>query len=108
MDELFDRFIKAIHEKHKVKLTFYSNDDKGFVTRICAPMDHAPSRRERSGEFKLHFWDYTSLQGPHPLSLSRNAIQTMEVLAEHFEPDVVTWDVRTSPWNIKRDWGSKS
>lgn len=40
-----DTFIKAIHEKRKLKVTFFSKEDNHSLTRTCVPLDFAPSRR---------------------------------------------------------------
>jgi hypothetical protein len=33
----------------------------------------------------------------------------MDILDEYFEPaEFVTWNTRTSPWFITRDWGAYS
>ena len=42
-----DRFIQAIHDKKRVRVTFDSKEDRAQVTRKCAPMDFGPSRRAR-------------------------------------------------------------
>lgn len=39
------RFVSALHEKKKIRLTFYSKEDADVVVRTCAPMDYGPSRR---------------------------------------------------------------
>jgi hypothetical protein len=101
------KFIAAIHSKHKVRLTFYSKEDKGPITRTCAPMDYGPSRRaiaDKSDRF--HFWDYDSDTGNHTLSLLPDQINLIEVLGDTFDPaDFVTWSPN---WFVVRDWGEFS
>ena len=104
-----EAFIGAVHNKNKIKLTFYSKDDGGILARVCAPMDYGPSRRAYDKSNRYHLWDYESDERQHVLSLSPRQIIAMDVLDELFEPaEFVTWDLKKSPWFIKRDWGNYS
>ena len=38
-----DEFIQAIQTLQKVRVTFFSKEDGGFLSRVCAPMDYGPS-----------------------------------------------------------------
>jgi hypothetical protein len=99
-------FTNAIHDKKKVRLTFFSEKNGSYQTRICAPMDYAPSRASSDLTMKYHFWDFESKSSQHPLSLTADKIRSMDVLQETFEPSSF---VRWSPnWSIKRDWGQYS
>ena len=101
-----DRFIAAIHARKKIKVVFYSKEDGTFLTRLCAPMDYGPSRRARDGRDRFHAWDYESDTGQHTLPLLPEQIKEITVLEEKFEPaEFITWDVKRSPWFVKRDWG---
>ena len=103
------RFVTAIHEKRKIRLTFYSKEDAGVIVRTCAPMDYGPSRRAREKNDRYHLWNYESDTGQHILSVPPEQVQEMTVLDEHFEPgEFVTWSTAASPWFIKRDWGPYS
>ena len=100
-----EEFINAIHKKQKVMLTFYSEEDGCQLTRKCAPMDYGPSRRARDQTPRFHFWDYESDEGPHTLSLLGNKIMKIEVLKETFDPgEFITWNTKTPPWFVPRDW----
>lgn len=101
------KFVDAIHSKSKVRLTFFSKEDKSLLVRICAPMDYGPSRRavaDKSDRF--HFWDYESDTKNHTLSLLPSQIESIEMLGENFDPaDFVTWPPN---WFVARDWGAYS
>jgi hypothetical protein len=102
-------FICAIHNKQKIQVTFYSNDDNSAIVRKCAPMDFGPSRRAKLKNDRFHFWDYESDKQNHTLSLNPEQIIKIEILNELFNPrDFITWDTKNSPWFIERDWGSYS
>ena len=104
-----DRFVQAIREKHKVRLTFFSKEDGRPLTRVCAPMDYGPSRRAHDKNDRYHLWDYESDEGKHVLSLKPDQVQGMEPLDDQFDPaEFVTWSTATSPWFVKRDWGRYS
>lgn len=97
-------FIQAIHDKHKVRLTFFSKEDNHNLTRLCAPMDYGPSWRATDKTPRYNLWDYESDKARHTLSLLPNQIVTMEITSETFDPsEFITWDVTQSPWFTPRD-----
>lgn len=102
-------FIKAIHDKKKVQLTFFSKDDGHSLVRLCAPMDFGPSRRATDKSDRYHLWDYESDTRNHVLSLLPSQVQLITVTDESFEPsEFIAWDTDKSPWFIDRDWGQYS
>ena len=104
-----DAFIRAILEKKKVQLTFFSKEDGVPLSRKCAPMDFGPSRRAKDKSDRFHLWDYESDQRTHTLGLLPAQVQRIDVLDEEFDPaGFVTWDLKKSPWFIPRDWGEYS
>lgn len=104
-----DQFIQAIHNKQKVRLSFFSKEDGRVLTRLCAPMDFGPSRRATDKSNRYHLWDYESDTKNHVLSLLPNQISSIEVTDEHFEPnEFIIWDTQKSPWFLKRNWGQYS
>ena len=101
-----DRFIQAIHDKKKVRVTFFSEEDEKHITRLCAPMDYGPGRKMRDQRDRYWLWDYESDTGVHPLPLKEEQIQSMVVLEDQFDPaEFVKW---SPAWFIKRDWGKYS
>lgn len=100
------KFVAAIHSKSKVRLTFFSKEDRRLLVRICAPMDYGPSRRAADKNDRFHLWDYESDTKNHTLSLLPSQIESIEVLGETFDPaDFVTWSPN---WYVARDWGAYS
>jgi hypothetical protein len=101
-----DDFIAAIRAKKKVRVTFFSKEDRGTLVRKCAPTDYGPSRKAKAKNDRYHVWDYESDTTEHSLSLKRGQIQQIEILDESFEPsEFVTWNVEQFPWFVPRDWG---
>lgn len=99
-------FIAAIHGKNKVNLTFYSKEDSGILTRLCAPMDYGPSRRAHDKSDRFHLWDYESDKNNHVLSLLPDQVIDIAVLAESFDPaGFITWPTN---WFVPRHWGQYS
>lgn len=99
-------FIKAIHDKTKIRLTFYSKQDRESLVRLCAPMDYGAGSRTKDKSDRFHLWDYESATSYHPLSLLPSQIINMNFLDEAFEPsEFISW---TPNWIIKRDWGIHS
>jgi hypothetical protein len=106
---LNDKFIQAIRDKRKVRVTFYSKEDGGLLTRKCAPMDYGPSRHAKQQNDRFHLWDYESDTERHSLQLNPEQISKLEVLDEIFDPsEFITWDTTENPWFIPRDWGQYS
>jgi hypothetical protein len=96
-------FISAIHNKNKIRITYFSKKDNGYVTRLCAPMDIGPHKRFPDKGDRYHVWDYDGSNGPHPSSLEPDQIRSIEALDEDFDPsEFVTWE---TDWTIARDWG---
>jgi len=101
-----DEFISAIRNKKKVRVIFFSKEDKETITRKCAPMDYGPSRRTKGKNERFHLWDYESATKNHTLSLSPQQVEKIEILDETFDPaEFVTWK---TDWIISRDWGTFS
>ncbi|MEN4605756.1 hypothetical protein L2D04_00375 [Pantoea agglomerans] len=101
-----DKFIDAIHNRSKIQLTFYSKEDDATITRLTAPMDFGPSRRAHDKSDRFHFWDYESDEKNHVLSLLPEAIESLMVIDQDFQPqEFVSW---TPNWFIARDWGQHS
>jgi len=104
-----EKFVQAIRDKKKVKLTFYSKEDRCELVRVCAPMDYGPSRRAKNKADRYHLWDFDSDTQRHTLSLLPERVMGMVVLDEKFDPaDFIEWDTGVSPWFIPRDWGQYS
>jgi len=99
-------FIKGLHQRYKVRLSFFSQEDQATLTRICAPMDYGPSRRAKDQSDRYHFWDFDSDGKTHVLSLLAERVIGIELTVERFDPaEFITWDTVKSPWFIDRDWG---
>ena len=101
-----DDFIKAIQNKNKIRISFYSKEDRSVLVRNCAPMDYGPSRRAAIKNDRYHLWDYDSDTKNHTLSLNPEQIQKIEILDERFDPaEFITWDVQQNRWFTPRNWG---
>lgn len=99
-----EKFIQAIHEKVKVRVTFFSKEDSDLIVRKCAPMDYGPSGSTNEKKNRYHMWDYESDSGGHPLNLSVEQIKNIEILSETFDPaEFVHWGKIN--WIIPREWG---
>lgn len=95
-------FINAIHDKKKLKIVFYSEEDNALLERICAPMDYAAGTRIKDGVPRYWVWDFNSDTKNHTLPLRDGRIKSIIVLEETFDPsDFITW---LPKWAIARDW----
>lgn len=101
-----NQFIAAIHSKSKLRVTFFSKEDRCNIIRTCAPMDFGPSNKAKDKSDRFHMWDYESDKKNHTLSLLPNQVVSIEILAQHFEPgEFITWQTN---WFVQRDWGQYS
>jgi hypothetical protein len=98
-----DQYIKAIHERKKVTVRFYSKADSGVLDRVCAPMDYGPGNETPDGLNRYWLWDYASNTGTHALGILPQQIVDLQVLGAVFDPAEL--GVPPSPWSIPRDWG---
>lgn len=88
-------FVDAIRDKKRVKVIFYSQEEKRFLVRVCAPIDYGmdASVNPTAGAERLNFWDYEGKkegqnagQAAHTLSLRADQVRSMNVLDEFFDP----------------------
>lgn len=100
-----NQFLESIHNKTKVKLTFYCHSDEFDKIRLCAPLDFGPKRKAKDQRDRYHFWDYESENGYHPLSVFAEDIVNVEFLPDIFDTKFVIW---APNWFIKRNWGVHS
>lgn len=106
MHNQHDVFIDAIHTKKKLRIRFYSEEDGGYIERVCAPMDYAAGRRIHDGIPRYWVWDFESDKANHTLPLRAERIEYMRNEDEDFDPaSFVTW---ATAWVIGRDWGRYS
>jgi len=102
-------FVAALQGCQKVRLTFFSKEDRTRLVRTCAPMDYGPSRRARDRSDRYHLWDFDSDTRSHVLSLPAVQIVAIEQLPDMFDPGTfVIWNVSASPWFLVRNWGRYS
>ena len=98
-----EKFIAAIHGRNKIRLTFFSKEDDGNLTRLCSPMDFGPFKSAKTPVDRYHLWDHESDKKAHNLALLPENIITMDFLEETFDPSkFVNWNCN---WLINRDWG---
>lgn len=103
---MHETFIRAIHDKKKIIITFFSNEDGHILRRECAPFDYGPSKRYKDKSPRYHMFDYTSDSGSHVLSILPNQLKSITITDEDFDPsELVSW---TPQWHIQRDWGRVS
>jgi hypothetical protein len=77
-------FVKAIRDRKRVKLTFFSNEHGDIVDGLFGPIFYRTSRGEEdSGCYYL--WNFESLTGKNFLSLPPSQILSMELTEEPFD-----------------------
>jgi hypothetical protein len=96
-------FVFAIRAKRKVSLT-WMNQRKGCIdTVVCWPLDWKPWKRHKQyerGPRRYLFWHEA---GEHQLPPPLDAIQSIELLEESFDPGKLPcWP--DNQWVIARDW----
>jgi hypothetical protein len=97
---LKERFLQAMHDKHMVRITFYSEADKRTFIRVCAPLDYGPGKGSKDRSDRFHVWAEETVSGAHILNLKPELVSRVDVLNEEFDPgDYV--------WFMSRDWGQR-
>jgi hypothetical protein len=99
-------FIEAIKEKRKACLRFYSRADSGIIDLVCAPLDYGPGAGLQDGVNRYWFWDYTSNNGSHILTLLPEQILDLSLLGAMFDP--AGFSAPAPTWSIPRDWSIPS
>lgn len=108
-EELIYSFAGAIRSRQIIIVKFRTKTSNQILLRKCAPLDIAPSKRSKNKIFKFHLWDLESGKTNHILSLEPSQIIEWEITDEQFEPaKIVTWNVASAPWCVKRDWSTLS
>lgn len=85
-------FVDAIRDKKRVKVIFYSQEQKRFLVKVCAPIDYGmEAGTSDQGAERLNFWDYEGKpagagQAEHTLSLRADQVRGINVLDEFFDP----------------------
>jgi hypothetical protein len=97
-----EQFIKAINDKTKVCVRFYSTADSQVIDLVCAPMDYGPEAEIPDGVNRYLLWDYSNNNGTPTLSLRPEQILDMRALGEVFDSDQI--DIRPPHWSIARNW----
>lgn len=99
-------FIQALVARHRLNVVFYSKRDAVELSAICAPLDYGPSRHARDKTPRYHFWDYTTDEEAHQLSLPSEQILEIAPTDEPFDPgEFIYWE---ADWLYPRDWGAYS
>ena len=89
-------FIRAIQEKNKVCLRFFSKADSSVVDLVCAPMDYGPGTDAHDGVNRYWFWDYSSNTGSPTLGLFSEQVLDVRILGDSFDPA----DFKATPPNV--------
>jgi hypothetical protein len=72
-------FVDAIRDKKRVKVIYYSQEQKRFLVKVCAPIDYgmdAGVAATTSGAERLRFWDLEQ----------QDQVRSLNVLDEFFDP----------------------
>jgi len=98
-----DQFIKAIQDRKKVCVQFFSRPDNAVLDRVCAPVDYGPGTGPADGLNRYVFLNYTDKTGAPLLSLVPQQITALQVLGDTFDPSAIPSPV--TPWSVPREWG---
>ena len=95
-----DVFVRSIHERHLVVVTFVKTTTGELATRRCVPLDFGPYRKLDGLRYSL--LNHGGGSGSHPMGLHAADIHEIAATKVHFDPSVViTW---TPTWHLPRAW----
>ena len=80
-----DVFLKAQEEHKKLLLTYYSEKDNLFLTKLCVPILYVQEIIKNGPEF-FYFWDDESDTGDKLFGLPSSEIKCLEPTEEIYEP----------------------
>lgn len=81
-----DIFIQATKDRKKIILTYFSGQKSLYMTRLCVPIQFAPSDSQDESEC-YYFWDSEADVGERLLALPPSEIAYMELSDEIFDPN---------------------
>lgn len=79
-----DIFVGAIRDKHKVKLTFFSNENGDIGDGLFGPIFYSPSTAGNDSDC-YYLWDFEGADSNHFLGLPPSQIVRMELTEEPFD-----------------------
>jgi len=87
-------FIDAIRDKKQVKVIYYSQEQKRFLVKVCAPVDYGMEAGLDTAEERLHFVELNERQEGQgsTLSLRADQVRGLDVLDDFFDPTELTAD----------------
>lgn len=95
-------FIKAIHDRKKILVHFFSPDDREILVTKCAPIDCWSVNGGESSRISYDLWDYEAPGNQGAMTLPEELIVNIEILDEPFDPaEFADWPRR---WVVARDW----
>ena len=100
MEEV-DTFQNAIDQKKKIEISFYAKKHKGFVTRVCIPMDYGPNRNEKLQIMRYWMYNLRDGSGYHLMGIDPTNVRLIRILDESFDPRDFK---QPHPWYYPRDW----
>lgn len=100
MHNQHDVFINAIYTKKKLRIRFYSEEDRGYIEWLCAPMDYAAGKRIHDGIPCYWVWNFESDKANHTLPLRAERIEEMNDFGYVFDP--ASFFVASQPGNCKK------
>jgi hypothetical protein len=79
-----DIFVRAIRDKHKVKLTFFSNEKGDIRDGLFGPIFYSPSTAGNDSDC-YYLWDFEAGNSNNFLGLPPSQIVRMELAREPFD-----------------------
>ena len=86
MHDDHDKFIRAVKDRRKVIVTYFSGQFNLNLTSLCVPLEYEPSGGEEEPD-SYYLWDPLGEIGERVLGLPASQIMYMELSDDTFEPD---------------------
>lgn len=102
-------FLRALANKQRLSVRFFSKKEGRELTRVCAPLDFGPLRGAAEPVPHYQLWDLEGKRKPLNVAVVAADVREMKVLDESFDPaQIITWKFKPKAWHVERDWGDFS
>ena len=81
-----DLFIKAVKDRRKLILTYFSGKSYMYITRLCVPVSYSSPDTAEDSEY-YYVWDPESDVGERIIALPPSQIEHMGLSDETFDPN---------------------
>ena len=85
-----DVFIRGLEQERKLKVTYFSDEHRENLARLCGPLYCGTGKAEADGPECYYLWDFEADQGYNFLALPPEQIVSMELTENAYSIEEVS------------------